>query len=119
MSVRYSTVRALRASRSSWPTASAPATRLTRAISVAVSEQQKSLPSLAASPSRTSPAVMAPLIGTGRAICNKFGGLGSRLAMGHLLVASAGSTPPARGAAIGQVIGATLGMTVVTAGLLA
>src|SRR2546421_4116108 len=38
--------------------------------------------------------------------------------MGHVL-ASAASTPPARGAAIGQVIGATLGMTVVTAALLA
>src|ERR687888_2649798 len=41
--------------------------------------------------------------------------------MGHLLVvlASSGSTPPAGGAAIGQVIGATLGMTVVTGALLA
>ena len=38
--------------------------------------------------------------------------------MGPLLASSA-STPPARGAAIGQVIGATLGMTVVTAALLA
>jgi hypothetical protein len=33
--------------------------------------------------------------------------------------AASGSAPPARGAAIGQVIGATLGMTIVTAGLLA
>src|SRR3954471_16297103 len=38
--------------------------------------------------------------------------------MGPLLASSA-STPPARGAAIGQVIGATLGMTVITAGVLA
>src|SRR3954452_8257461 len=36
-----------------------------------------------------------------------------------LLLAASSSTPPARGAAIGQVIGATLGMTVVTGALLA
>ena len=36
---------------------------------------------------------------------------------GLVLMATSGSQPPAQGAAIGQVIGATLGMSLVTFGL--
>src|SRR4051812_10181079 len=37
---------------------------------------------------------------------------------GLLMVAQSGSQPPAQGAAIGQVIGATIGMSLITGGLL-
>ena len=48
-----------------------------------------------------------------------FSALPALLAAAAPAAAASGGQPPARGAAIGQVIGATLGMTIVTAGLLA